>query len=128
MKTTPREKVQALYTGGRGRHSFAGDVGLHLANPTAVIVSTPDVFAMGRPIARGADISLIHNLRHVFKRSEQDTWYIYAYSGKVSSCLQFFPYPLTHIAYERGDRCGLRFYPFNRFSKRCAHISLTEGR
>jgi hypothetical protein len=117
-RLTPIERVELLYETHDCVRTFGEDLRAHLAN--GIIICAPDFFAMGRAISREGTWEEIHDPWFRFPREVQDAWYIYVFAGRVNTCLQFIPFPLRWMAWERVGKNQLRFLDFNRFKKRCA--------
>lgn len=109
------ERVAALYEGTVCARSFREDLEAHLLN--GYVFSTPEFFVMGRAVWSGGATEEIRNPWHVFPVERRDAWLIYVFSGNVNTCLQFFPYPLRYVAWERNGKNGLRFLALEKFLK-----------
>jgi hypothetical protein len=100
---TPVEQVAALYDEGR---SFRSDLEAYLLR--GYVISTPTSFCMARAVQKGADHALIKDPYHSF--DNPDTWYVFAYAGRLSEAWKNIPYPLPWVGLDRKHH-GIKFYP-----------------
>lgn len=105
---TPAELAAQVYQREECASSFQGDLEAHLLN--GYVFSTPQAFAMGRPVNSKADESLILDPWHSFPRESCDCWLIWLAAGDLASLLPLFPFPLPLIGYQM--RNILRFRGF----------------
>ena len=75
--------------------------------------STPDYFAMGRPVPRGAAASDILDPWTEFAEEDCDAWLIYLAAGRLTELKAQLPFPLPWIGWERDNI--LRWYRGGRF-------------
>lgn len=97
----PLDELRAVYQEGESARTLEVDLGLHLANPTAYVHSTPDLFAMGRPVRMSADLDLILDPSLSFENP--DCWWVWAAAGDLGAIAKLVPYWLPVIGFERGD-------------------------
>lgn len=114
-------KIIALYNENSPR-TFSEDLQAHLVN--GFVFSTPEMFLMFRPVRSTADPAEINDPRHHFKRSECDSWYIYAYAtarktspqSLVKKLLRYQPYALPLVAWEKARDQRLRFHSIKKLA------------
>jgi len=122
---TPAEQVAALYTPDSPR-TFREDVEAHLLH--GWIISTPELFLMGRCVVRSAGFSAINDPWHGFPPRDCDTWYVYAAAtstpssaaGLVKKTIAHMPRPLQFCAWIRERDNRLRFYSTAKLTQLCA--------
>ena len=125
---TPFETIEKLYQEYPLPRSFDEDIAAHFR--TGHVFTGRDFFIMGRPIERGAAPALIENPWHRFENP--DCWLVYAAAGLVKTMLDFIPYPLHWVAFQRRGN-PLRYYDFNTLARRLrqqdsSHAILFRGR
>ncbi len=98
--------------------TFHMELEAHLQH--GVVISTPDAFLMGRPIAKDADHTLQADVWHQFPREDQNCWMVWAAAGDLSTIWQWVPYPLKWLAWARREG-ELRFYSFDSVNARLAN-------
>lgn len=108
---TPYAKAVAVYRRELCARSFAEDLQSHLAN--GYVFSTPELFAMGRPVCKDAPKSLI--LDPTVRFDNPDCWLCWLFSGNLLALTLNMPYWLPWIAFER--RNVLRFYKTEDFKR-----------
>lgn len=126
---TPIEEILALYTQYPQPQTFEEDLAAYLR--TGYVFSTPEVFLMGRAIDKNSTAELIANPWHAFPREEQNCWLVFAASRiesnifKSKQFLQFVPYYLSWLAFQRRGK-ALKFYETPKLISKCtSHFSLT---
>ena len=105
---TPAQQAANVYKQEECPRSFMEDVQAHLLN--GYVISTPEFFAMGRPVCSTGDHQDIINPRHSFPQKQWDCWLIYLVAGDMQKAWRAFPFPLEKIAFEK--RNNLRYYRF----------------
>jgi len=103
----PVELAAEVYQREGCARSFREDLELHLLN--GFVFSTPEFFAMGRPVVKGADKALIVNPAELFPDAACDCWHVYLFSGAMTQAFNVIPWELPWFSFERGNE--LRFYP-----------------
>lgn len=88
--------------------SFWQDVQDHFLNETAYVISTPEVFVMARPVNCLAASAEIVDPNVEFPRDQQNAWLVYLLAGSLRKALDYLPYQLPMIGWERKN-C-LRWY------------------
>jgi hypothetical protein len=109
----PIVNAQRVCQGGTKR-PFAIDLRLHLMH--GYVISTPVLFAMGRPIRHDAPMGEVLDITQQFE--DPDCWFIWSAAGVLSELVYQLPFELPLIAFHRagrGDR--LRFYQLERFTE-----------
>ena len=101
---TPYEQAVLVYACEPCARSFEDDLRLHMMY--GYVVSTPDVFLMGRPVEKNADETLIKD--PAYKFYNPDTWLVYLAAGDMAKFFDYEPYPLPWMAWERQN--VLRFH------------------
>ena len=110
----PFDRATELYELYDTPRSFDEDLCAHIS--TGYVVSTPEYFLLGRAVDRFADPALIENPWHKFPREDHNTWLVYLFLGKRRNFLNFVPYSLKWLAWQRRGR-SLRFHEFLTFQK-----------
>jgi hypothetical protein len=83
------------------------------------VISTPTVFAMGRPVSIDAPERESAEISHRFRKP--DCWLIWSAAGELRALIAVLPFPLPWIAFHRGGgrRVGpqrLKRYRFERLA------------
>lgn len=91
--------------------NFPQDLILHLDH--WYVVSTPEIFVMGRPISRNATHEQLADLLYRF--DDSDTWFIWYAQGSMGAVIAAMPYWLPFVGWYR-QQYGLKFYPTSRFT------------
>jgi hypothetical protein len=110
---TPLEQAAAVYLREPCKGSFYSDIRAHQF--TGYVIDEPDFFAMGRPVPRCADESLILDPWHAFELAECDAWLVWLVAGDAAKAWQAFPYPLPWVGYERENK--LRWKEWARLAR-----------
>lgn len=105
---TPVELAAAVYEREPCAATFSQDLEAHLC--AGYVHSIPSGFVMARPVCSTADVELILDPWHTFERDECDAWLIWLAAGDLSALLQFFPFPLPLIGWQKRNK--LRFHGF----------------
>lgn len=111
---SPFEEAQAVYEREPCRRGFFEDLLSHFAY--GFVFSSPKAFLMGRPVRHDASHEEILNPDVVF--SNPTAWLVYCAAGKsaLDVLVEFEPYPLPYIGWERNN--VLRFHR----SERLRHV------
>jgi hypothetical protein len=111
---SPFEEAQAVYDSEPCRRGFFEDLLSHLAY--GFVFSSPKAFLMGRPVRHDASPEEILNPDVGF--SNPTAWLVYCAAGKsaLDVLVEFEPYPLPFIGWERNN--VLRFHR----SERLRHV------
>lgn len=117
------QAIAALYEQYDTPRTFADDIAAHLH--TGYVVNTPDFFLLARGVDRHASPEDLDNPWHHFPRFTQNTWLIYAFAGVSQNILQFIPYRLTWVTWQRRGK-PLRFHTFNRATRLCASVTRSQ--
>ena len=125
-KGTPLERAKGLYLRFPGERTFQQDLEAHLRN--GYVISTPEFLLMGRAVARSGRPEEIRNPNFAFASERCDTWFVFLFSGTSRNFLQYVPYPLEWLAWDRARGSKLRFYKFNQMAKRCAQMTHCKTR
>ena len=118
---SPYEEAKAVYSREFCPRTFQEDLELHLQY--GYVFSTDTEFIMARPVLKGADPSLVVNPGFAFNSA--DCWFVYLFAGHPSSIIQYMPYPLPWIGFERKN--VLRFWPLEKFNQRVAYERIKDG-
>jgi hypothetical protein len=94
---TPAERAAELCR-ARGA-SFRDELEAHLLN--GWVFSTPEVFLLGRPVPRSADMADPHA---VYPAEECDAWFVWLGVGSAERLLALMPYELPWIGWYRQGR------------------------
>lgn len=104
MSKDARE-LAARYYEGSGR-SMAADVAALSRNPRGIIMSTPRLFVLMRPVCSHRPESWAEHLAQ--DEPEADAWYVHLLVGDLQLALQLghtLP-PLPRLCFQRGTRSG----------------------
>lgn len=109
---TPYRLAAEVYDHEPCARSFSEDIVAHLEG--GYVVNTPEVFMLFRPVAKCGDPAHIVNpwMRFPFP----DCWHVYLAAGDPVAMLQYFPFELPWVSFERKNR--LRFWRFRLFTER----------
>jgi hypothetical protein len=107
---TPTQEIQRLYSLYPQPTTFAQDMMAHAV--FGYVIARPDMFVMGRAVDRYADPKDIALPWVTF--DNPNAWLVYAFSGSSRNLLDFIPYPLQWIGFQRRGN-PLKFYDYNRF-------------
>lgn len=106
MSKDARE-LAALYYAGSGR-SLAADVAALSRNPRGIIMSTPRLFALMRPVCSRRPDGWAKHLAQ--DDPAADAWYVHLLAGDLRLALQLGQTlsPLPLICFQRWERTGVR--------------------
>jgi len=102
----PVLKAAAVYEQEECVRPFAQDLEAHLLH--GLVISTPDLFLMARPVSHDASGDKIVNSWHNTWDNEPDCWHVYLYSGEMMSAFFQSSTWLPYVSFERKNR--LRVY------------------
>lgn len=105
---TPAQQAAAVYGREPCARTFIEDLDAHLVN--GYVYSTPDFFAMGRPVCSLWPHKDIINPWITFPRESWDCWFVYLVAGDMLKAWSSFPFPLPKIGFEKRNR--IRYYRF----------------
>src|SRR5689334_17190709 len=113
----PILRARQVYERHGSVRSFDADLDAHLRH--GFVLSTPDAFAMGRPVASNASEAELAEIGRTFPHA--DTWLIWSAAGSLVKLVCMLPEPLPLIAFHRTSarRIGpqpLRIYRVNRLA------------
>ena len=117
----PAIRARALY-GEDDPTGFRNDLEAHLLG--GVVISTPEVFLMGRPVCSTAPIPEISDPWQAFPGPHCDAWFVWCGAGTVGAMLEAMPYPLPRIGWGRGG--AVRFYELSRLAKRFESAQIAQ--
>jgi hypothetical protein len=120
---TPRERIAELYLRYPQTRTFEEDIRLHRV--TGYVLDHPDIFLMGRPVRREAPMEAIICPHVSFSRSQADSWFIWAMSGKLSLVWETAPYELPYVGWIRRNR-RIRWYDC-LYAKRVIELVESSG-
>jgi hypothetical protein len=104
---TPVQRAAAVYDREPCARSFKEDLEAHLIY--GLVVSTPDLFLMARPVSHDAPrYEIVNPWCNVWDSGEPDCWHLYLYAGDMLSAFQQATYELPYVSFERKNR--LRVY------------------
>jgi hypothetical protein len=93
--------------------TFEEDLIAHLMH--GFVFSRPDIFLMGRPVISTASREDIVNPWYKFKSADCDCWHVYLCAGNAAKALDFVPFKLPLVSFERGNK--LRFLRFTSITR-----------
>lgn len=102
---TPYTLARSVYDAEPCARTFEVDLIAHLA--LGYVVSTPEVFAMFRPVHRDGGEGIVDPF---VSFPDPDCWHIYLAAGDISLIHGFIPHPLPWVSWERKNR--LRFHRY----------------
>jgi hypothetical protein len=111
---TPVELAAKAHLADNSPRSFREDLEAHLLH--GYVFSTPEYFAMGRPVRSSASPADMVNPWVNWPRETCDAWLVYLAAGDMQKALTCVPYPLPWIAFERGN--ALRLHAYAKFVAR----------
>ena len=120
----PVLKAAAVYEQEECVRTFAQDLEAHLLH--GVVVSTPNLFCMGRPVSHDASGDKIVNPWHNTWDKEPDCWHLYLYAGDMMSAFKQATHELPYVSYEMKNR--LRVYRSEVIYAACSKHSLVSYR
>lgn len=109
----PVERAAAVYQREFCPRPFREDLEAHLLG--GWVASTPDAFAMARPVPTTADFADLMNPWVIWPLVECDAWLIYLAAGDLGKLGQWLPAPLPFIGWER--RGVFRWHLWERVAK-----------
>lgn len=74
------------------------------------VLSTPETFVMARPVCSRDPVEMIVDPWVTYSRGDCDAWLIYLAAGNLRPALEWFPFELPLIGWERKN--SLRWYGF----------------
>lgn len=109
---TPFEKAADVYRNEWCARSFKEDLALHLQH--GWVISSPRFFAMGRPVSywSWSDAQILDPSFN--PPDEPDCWHIWLLAGDMKEALQFIPFRLPCVSFERKN--VLKMYSFDRLT------------
>jgi len=116
---SPIDKLRSAYQRYSPHRSLEEDVGTFIR--CHYLFATPHFVALGKPVKKGADKELIIQPGYVFPVSDADTWFLFAYAGRIMDLFAFIPFELRWLAWERRGAC-LRYWTLEQFKQRCTPI------
>lgn len=108
---TPFDLAASIYESEPCANTFEHDLLAHMQH--GYVFSTPQSFIMGRPVDRHAGGAELFDITFTPPRERQNAWFVWAYSGDIAHALQFLPYRLPWVVFQRKN--DLRTYPMERF-------------
>ena len=119
---TPYEQAQAIYAREPCYRTFAEDLELHLRH--GWVFSTPQVFAMGRPVTTYGTERQIIDPAHSYEDLSManmgdliDCWHIHVLAGSLARALPLLPYELPFMSFQR--RNVLKIWPLASIRRLC---------
>ena len=95
---TPIDHIAALYR-GRPDMSFDDDLAAHFLR--GYVISTPEAFAMGRPVRREWTPEKLADPLHVEPLESADCWFIWALAGDLRAAVRWLPRELTWFGFSQ---------------------------
>ena len=101
---TPFDRARGVYERERCKRSFEEDLIAHFRNPAAYVLSTPTVFAMGRPVSRQGSYEEITDPWHVFSWPLViDAFWIHLLAGSIKDAWPYLPQGYAWLGFERDN-------------------------
>lgn len=121
---TPIERAAAVYQTEPCARTFVRDLELHFLH--GYVVSTPQLFMMGRPVCRCWPHARIVDPSFNI-RARRNCWHVYLASGDLARMFDLMPFPLLFISFERMN--ALRIYRTDALRRRITKLSKSaDGR
>lgn len=105
---TPYERAVSAHEADPDNDPFADVLAAHLVG--GVVVSTPDVFFLARPVDTRGEQDLFDYAWCQF--ADPDCWHCYLAAGDLRGLGRYMPYPLPFISFVR--RKELRIRPLKK--------------
>jgi hypothetical protein len=121
MSSNARERVEDLYRIYPQPRTFEEDVAIHRL--TGVVIEGEDFFLMARGVKHDAGYEALSNPEVNFAREVQDCWFLYAFSGPLTSIYAVAPYYLPLVCFGRRGTPGWHFYRLERLQWRVARLA-----
>lgn len=112
---TPIDRVRQLYRQWPQPRTFEEDVRAHLQ--VGHVLHNDDCFGLGRAVNRWAGSEIIDDPWRSFDKADQNAWLIFAYAGRLKTILDFIPYKLQFIGFQRRGKT-IRYYDFDKLLQR----------
>jgi len=100
---TPIDHIRRLYRLNPGM-SFDDDLKAHFER--GYVVSTPEAFAMGRPVRRDWTPERLNNPFHAEPAATADCWFIWVLAGDLSVAARWLPFDLPWIGFARRGKAA----------------------
>lgn len=125
VEMVPCQEARAVYEKEPCARSFSEDVSAHMR--TGFVISTPWCFVLARPVWSKAPAADIVNPLVMFhhRMDVSDCWHIYLMAGLVEAAVDYIPFPLPFISFERNNR--LRVLPMGRFLRKWKDETVENG-
>ena len=121
---SPAQRAAAVYDQEPCARSFKEDLEAHLIY--GVVVSTPDLFFMARPVSHDAPrYEIVNPWCNVWDAGEPDCWHLYLYAGDMMDAFKQVPHS-TYVSFEKKNR--LRVYRVKDIYAACSRHSLVSYR
>jgi hypothetical protein len=113
----PVVAARRVYNQEECARTFEADLEAHLL--VGWVISTPEVFVMGRPVLSSAPVEQILDPWQTFPREAVDCWHIWLAAGNLAAMWQYLPFELPWFSFERDNRLKLhRFESLHKASNR----------
>lgn len=103
---TPYQRARAVYDSEPCARSFEEDLTAHLL--AGFVISTPDVFAMFRPVRSTAPAKTI--LDPWISHRDPDCWHIYLAAGDLAALAPILGDRFELVSFERKNSLRFRYY------------------
>lgn len=105
---TPRQQAEAYYRthAPEDPDLLVREMRMHWSR--GVLVDTPELFLMARPVSLEAPIAAVTDPRVPFDPFHCNCWHIHFLAGTMASAFDFAPYPLPFVSMERHRNCRSR--------------------
>jgi hypothetical protein len=114
-KMAPIESAMLVYATEPCYRTFQEDLTLHLLH--GYVISTPEVFIMGRPVNKDAEHRLITDPTVWFY--DPDCWLVHLAAGDINQFFRHEPYQLEWFGWQRANK--LRFYNRRNVARMLGH-------
>lgn len=112
---TPYQRMEEWYRTHPGLWPFGKYVEMHLL--AGVVISTPEVFVMGRSVRH--DVEEWKIIESMVTFSNPDCWYVFAMAGDLEKALHLLPSELRYLAFNRRNRKSLKIVEVSRIRSLC---------
>ncbi len=108
-------KAEELFRKHYPSRLFVEQLALYLRH--GFVINYPKLFVMFRPVEHNGSRS--HIINPSFKFQKPDTWYVDLAAGNLNELAKLCPYSLRYFCFARKFRKQLRFYPTDKFIRKC---------
>ena len=101
-----------------GEEGFYRSLDMHLL--FGYVQSTPDYFAMGRPVNKDAPYEDLIDIRITYPDDKQNAWLVFFLAGDMKKALDNLPFYLPYCTFEH--KGNVKFYELEKLKQRISKI------